>query len=368
MKHPVVPDGSAQALTTSVIPDGSAQAPTAVIPDGSAKPSRAGISHDNGRARDGGDPGSPASRWLTGVRDDVLVSVRNDVSVSVRDDVSVSVREGVSVSVRRGEGAALRADRLRMVRGGRCVLSDVSVAIRPGEVTGILGANGAGKSTLLGALAGELAVADGEVSLNDHALAHLPTARQARLRAVLPQKPSLQFNLSVHDVVAMGAYPFPELSPARVHKEVNTAIDLADARHLASRPYLELSGGEQQRVQFARTLVQVLTGLQAEPEEPNYLLLDEPTASLDPKHQQAILRAAADICHQHEVGVLVVLHDLNLASRWCDQLILLHQGRLRATGTPQQVLQPEPLADAYDIQATVVPDPARPGRPRVWWD
>lgn len=263
---------------------------------------------------------------------------------------------------------ALCATRLHMHRGGRCVIEDVSLSIQPGQVTGVLGANGAGKSTLLGALAGELAVKSGEVALNGVTLSGVATTRQARLRAVLPQKPSLQFELEVHEVVAMGAYPFPELSPREVHRHVSAAIELADVCHLAERAYLELSGGEQQRVQFARALVQVLAGLQAELEEAHYLLLDEPTASLDPKHQQAILRAAVEICHQHHVGGLVVLHDLNLASRWCDQLALLHQGRLRAVGAPHEVLHPEPLQDAYDICATVVADPNRPGRPRVWWD
>ncbi|OAE52327.1 hemin ABC transporter ATP-binding protein [Achromobacter insolitus] len=254
----------------------------------------------------------------------------------------------------------LAADDLILTRGGNRILDRVSLALRPGEVVGLLGANGAGKSTLLGALSAELAADAGELRLDGAALARLPHRQQARQRAVLPQKPGLTFDLDVREVVAMGAYPFPELSPAEVDALVDQALGWADVFHLRARRYPELSGGEQQRVQFARVLVQCKAA--RAPGEPRYLLLDEPTASLDPKHQGDLLRVAAELAHAGDTGVLVILHDMNLAARWCDRLLLLCAGRAIAAGTPEQVLTPANLYLAYGIDAQVIAHPLRPDR------
>ena len=151
---------------------------------------------------------------------------------------------------------ALSTQNVTLVRGKRPVLQDVSISILPGEVLGLLGANGAGKSTLLAALAGELSPTTGAVFLDGDDLHDLRPAVQARRRAVLPQNPSLSFDLSVSEVVAMGAYPFPEHSPEHVADLATRALATADVSDLATRRYVELSGGEQQRVQFARVLVQ----------------------------------------------------------------------------------------------------------------
>ncbi|MCD0499623.1 heme ABC transporter ATP-binding protein [Achromobacter sp. MY14] len=254
----------------------------------------------------------------------------------------------------------LAAHQLTLTRGGTRILTDVSLAIRPGEVLGLLGANGAGKSTLLGALAAELSADAGQLSLDGAALAGMALARQARRRAVLPQKPGLTFDLDVREVVAMGAYPFPELAPAQVDALVTQALDLADAAHLGGRRYPELSGGEQQRVQFARVLVQCQAA--RAPGEARYLLLDEPTASLDPKHQTDLLRRAWELAHAGNTGVLVILHDMNLAARWCDRLLLLSGGRDIAQGAPGDVLTPANLYLAFGIDAQVIPHPLQPDR------
>ncbi|MBB1596341.1 heme ABC transporter ATP-binding protein [Achromobacter sp. UMC46] len=254
----------------------------------------------------------------------------------------------------------LAAHNLTLSRGGARILTDVSLEVRPGEVVGLLGANGAGKSTLLGALAAELAPDAGQARLDDTALAAMPHRQQARRRAVLPQKPGLTFDLDVREVVAMGAYPFPELPPALVDVLVTQALDLADVAHLGGRRYPELSGGEQQRVQFARVLVQCHAG--RGPDEARYLLLDEPTASLDPKHQGDLLRRAWELAHAGNTGVLVILHDMNLAARWCDRLLLLSGGCGIAVGTPAQVLTPANLCLAYGIDAQVIPHPLQPER------
>ncbi|RBL83223.1 heme ABC transporter ATP-binding protein [Streptomyces cavourensis] len=254
----------------------------------------------------------------------------------------------------------LAADNLTLARHGTRILDQVSLSIRPGEVVGLLGSNGAGKSTLLSALSAELAAEGGSLTLDGRALASMPPREQARKRAVLPQKPGLTFDLGVREVVAMGAYPFPELSPAEVDALAQQALDWADARHLDGRRYPELSGGEQQRVQFARVLVQCGAGRAAG--EVRYLLLDEPTASLDPRHQADLMRRAAQLAHEGNTGVLVILHDMNLAARWCDRLLLLSGGRAVALGTPAEVLTPANLYLAYGIEAQVMAHPLQAER------
>ncbi|WP_148716075.1 heme ABC transporter ATP-binding protein [Chitinolyticbacter meiyuanensis] len=251
-------------------------------------------------------------------------------------------------------------------RGQRTVLTDVSLELAAGEVLGVLGANGAGKSSLLGVLAGELAASHGEVQIAGRPLAELDSAALARHRAVLPQSPTLSFDLSVTEVVSMGAYPYPELAPVEVDALVERGLQLADGLHFVGRRYLQLSGGEQQRVQFARVVVQVLAGKPAS--SGGCLLLDEPTASLDPRHQQSLLAAAHDLAREEKLAVLCVLHDVNLAARWCDQLLLLAGGETVAYGAPAEVLTPDTLQQVYQIPATVVPHPHDAGRPLVLFD
>jgi iron complex transport system ATP-binding protein len=260
----------------------------------------------------------------------------------------------------------LNAIDVAAVRGSRTVIDKISVALSPGEVLGVMGANGAGKSTLLAVLAGELAITAGAVALDNVELKQLSPQALARRRAVLPQAPTLSFDLAVTEVVAMGAYPFPEATPGEVRRVISKVLDLADAVHLQDRRYLQLSGGEQQRVQLARVLMQTL--IHRQPHETRYLLLDEPTASLDPRHQQRLMSAAAELAHAEGLGVLAVLHDVNLAARWCDRLLLLAEGRALACGTPEVVLTPHALQAAYDVEATVFPHPRAPQRPLVLFD
>lgn len=254
----------------------------------------------------------------------------------------------------------LAAENLTLARGGKRILDRVSLAIPAGEVVGLLGSNGAGKSTLLGALSAELAADSGSLTLDGRPLGAMRPREQARKRAVLPQKPGLTFDLGVREVVAMGAYPFPELSPDAVDELARQALAWADAGHLDGCRYPQLSGGEQQRVQFARALVQCRAA-RAEGEA-RYLLLDEPTASLDPKHQAELMRRAAHLAHEGNTGVLVILHDMNLAARWCDRLLLLGSGQAIAQGTPAQVLTPANLYLAYGIEARVMPHPLQADR------
>lgn len=259
----------------------------------------------------------------------------------------------------------LVARNLHCSRGRRRVLESIDLDLPAGEVLGVLGANGAGKSTLLGTLAGELAAPAQHILLEGRDLAAWSVQSLARRRAVLPQAPALGFDLAVRDVVAMGAYPFPELPPHALEALIERALDIADVGPLGGRAYQSLSGGEQQRVQFARTLVQVLACRTAD--QYRVLFLDEPISSLDPRHQLLLLRAVRTLSREDGLAVLVVLHDVNLAARWCDRVLLLADGRTVALGAPGAVLTASHLATVYGMPATVIDSPVHPGVPMVVW-
>ena len=274
----------------------------------------------------------------------------------------------------------LQAHGIAVQRGERQILSDIDLSLPAGQVIGVLGANGAGKSTLLAALAGELSPSAGRITLNGRPLSAWPAAELASCRAVLPQSPSLQFDLPVATVIGMGAYPHARHSrigahPTNRHDTAQAAmaedqrilqrvLALADVQDLYGRRYRLLSGGEQQRVHLARVLYQLLLARQGY-NEYRVLMLDEPTASLDPRHQLHLLSAVHTLAHEENVAALVIVHDLNLAAGCCDRLLLLGQGRVAACGTPAQVLTPDTLRQVYGVEATVLPHPNQPGRPLV---
>ena len=259
-------------------------------------------------------------------------------------------------------GGLMAAERLACRRGGRTVLRDVTLAVAPGELVGVLGANGAGKSTLLSALAGELAPADGEVRFDGRPIGAWTVAMLAARRAVLPQSPSLGFDLAVRGVLDMGFYPHAarDFDGAAI---IVRAAALADVADLLDRRYRALSGGEQQRVQFARVLAQLLAARPAG--EARALLLDEPTSSLDPRHQMGLLDAVRGVTRSDGVAALAILHDVNLAAAWCDRLLLLADGGTVAIGPPAEVLTPAVLEAVYRVRARVVPYPGEPERPLV---
>lgn len=242
----------------------------------------------------------------------------------------------------------------------RLLLSQVDFALAPGEVLGVLGANGAGKSTLVAALAGELAPRAGVITLAGDPLERHDAARQARQRAVMTQQSGLAFDLGVGELVAMGAYPFPESSPDQVRAWVGHALEMAELTALTARRYSELSGGEQRLAHFARAIVQCLGAIRANDEA--YLLLDEPLAGLDPRHQILLLRAVQDIVRQGTVGALIVMHDVNAAARWCHRIALLAGGRMVACGPPREVLTPSHLREVYAVEMEVLDHPIEPGR------
>lgn len=274
----------------------------------------------------------------------------------------------------------LQAHGIAVQRGERQILSDIDLSLPAGQVIGVLGANGAGKSTLLAALAGELSPSAGRITLNGRPLSAWPAAELASCRAVLPQSPSLQFDLPVATVIGMGAYPHArytrtgaprtdsrdtaQAAIAEDQRVLQRVLALADVQDLYGRRYRLLSGGEQQRVHLARVLYQLLLARQGH-NEYRVLMLDEPTASLDPRHQLHLLSAVYTLAHEENVAALVIVHDLNLAAGCCDRLLLLGQGRVAACGTPAQVLTPDTLRQVYGVEATVLPHPNQPGRPLV---
>ena len=274
----------------------------------------------------------------------------------------------------------LQAHGIAVQRGERQILSDIDLSLPAGQVIGVLGANGAGKSTLLAALAGELSPSAGRITLNGRPLSAWPAAELASCRAVLPQSPSLQFDLPVATVIGMGAYPHArytrtgaprtdsrdtaQAAIAEDQRILQRVLALADVQDLYERRYRRLSGGEQQRVHLARVLYQLLLARQGY-NEYRVLMLDEPTASLDPRHQLHLLSAVHTLAHEENVAALVIVHDLNLAAGCCDRLLLLGQGRVAACGTPAQVLTPDTLRQVYGVEATVLPHPNQPGRPLV---
>ncbi|MCU1718765.1 heme ABC transporter ATP-binding protein [Pseudomonas sp. 5P_3.1_Bac2] len=251
----------------------------------------------------------------------------------------------------------LRAKQLSVERAGKSVLSEINLSLKPGEVLGVLGPNGAGKSTLLAALCGELPCSQGELWLGPRLLQDWPGQQRAQRLAVLPQLSTLNFAFRVEEVVAMGRLPHAS-GQARDQHIIQQALAAADAEHLIGRNYLQLSGGERQRVHLARVLAQLWPG-----GEEQVLLLDEPTSMLDPLHQHTTLQAVRDFVG-HGAAVLVILHDLNLAARYCDRLLLLHNGQAHALGSPAEVLQAEALRTVFGLEVLVQQHPER-GHPLI---
>lgn len=247
----------------------------------------------------------------------------------------------------------IRAEALAYRIGRTPLLDGVDLTIAPCRLTAVIGPNGAGKSTLLRCLCGEIAPASGRITLDGTPIAAWDLVALARRRAVLPQQVTLDFPLTAREVVALGRGPHRGVADAAADRRaVDAALDAADVAALADRCYPTLSGGEQQRVQFARALAQIHGTASA----PAYLLLDEPTASLDLAHQSAVLRVARGLADTG-TGVLAILHDLNQAARFADEVVLLRRGRVFAAGPPAGVLTAATVEAVFGCPVEVVPHP-----------
>ncbi len=258
----------------------------------------------------------------------------------------------------------LEASQISVAVGKQPLLQQVSITLKPGVLTMVIGPNGSGKTTLLNALAGDNNPVSGQITLNDKPLSHWRPQALARVRSVLPQLDTLSFPFRAREVVLMGRSPWSEPRSLSV-AIANDALREMDARHLAERIYPTLSGGEKQRVQLARVLAQIWPEPQREQlRAGRYLLLDEPVSALDLGHQYTLLdhikrqtRAGA--------GALVTLHDLNLAAQFADELVLLDKGRIAAAGAPETVLNAPLIEAVYDIPVKVMPHPVYSDTPLV---
>ena len=222
----------------------------------------------------------------------------------------------------------------------KLVLDQVSVDVARGEFLGVIGPNGCGKTTLLRVVSGVLATTGGQVRLNDTDIRSIPRRDMAKVVTCLSQDLDLEFPFTIREVVFMGRTPhLPRIGreTKRDWEVVEHAMDVADIASLADRPITEVSGGERQRAFIAMCLAQ----------EPQLLLLDEPTTHLDIGHQLSILQLIRDLNRQTGLTVVAVFHDLNLASEFCEQLLVLNQGKVEALGPPKDVLTEAMIRRVY---------------------
>jgi iron complex transport system ATP-binding protein len=239
--------------------------------------------------------------------------------------------------------AFLTAQDLSVALSGRAVLHDVSLALPSGHLVGLVGPNGAGKTTLLRALAG-LVPSEGTVHVGGDALSALSLRERARRFAYLPQGHMVHWPLPARDIVALGRYPHGATDPARLTpadaEAVARAMRIADVVDFAERPVTELSGGERSRVALARVLAV----------EAPVILADEPTSSLDPRHQIDVMKTLR-LATGKGALVIVVTHDLGLAARFADTILVLSDGRLVSQGAPMEALSEQIMADVFRISA-----------------
>ncbi len=242
--------------------------------------------------------------------------------------------------------ALLEAEAVSFAYGRRAVLRGVSLAVAPGELLGVIGPNGSGKTTLVRILAGVLAPAAGGVRLAGRALASYRRAELARRLAVVPQDATVEFPFTALEVVLMGraphlsAFGFPRARDLAIARAAMARLDVGG---LEDRPLDRLSGGERQRVLLARALAQ----------EPEVLLLDEPTTHLDLRHQTELHDVVNDLRRERGLTAVSVLHDLNLAAMYCDRVALLAGGGVAAIGPPAAVLTADGLRAAYGTEVYV---------------
>ena len=246
--------------------------------------------------------------------------------------------------------APLVTDRISFAYGDRHVLRDVSLVVEAGEFVGLIGANGSGKTTLLRVLLGFLRATRGEVRLCGSPLGSL-TRREIALRATMIQQDArMDFAFSGREVVAMGRTPYLGRFTAESRADrdaIHLAMRMTQTEEFASRPVTELSGGERQRLHLARALAQ----------GSSLLLLDEPTANLDLAYQFEALSLIQSVTRQGQAA-LAALHDIPLAARFCDRLLILSDGRIVAAGPPAEVVTERNLADYFGLKAIVRRDDA----------
>jgi cobalamin transport system ATP-binding protein len=253
--------------------------------------------------------------------------------------------------------AVLEARDVAFGYDGRRVVDGVSLAVAAGELVGVIGPNGAGKTTLVRLLAGVVAPDAGTVLLDGEPLGARSRRERARVLALVPQDPRVEFPFTTLEIVLMGRAPYLSglgFAGARDVTLARAALARLGLEGLEDRPLAALSGGERQRVFLARALVQ----------EPRVLLLDEPTTHLDLRHQSMLLQVVRDRVRADGLAAVAVLHDLNLAVMACDRVVLLAEGRVVAAGPPADVFTGDRIAHVFGARVQVARD-ARTGMPTV---
>ncbi|WP_420387966.1 heme ABC transporter ATP-binding protein [Roseivirga sp.] len=235
--------------------------------------------------------------------------------------------------------------------GKKAILHQCSMEVKPGRFTAIIGPNGAGKSSLLKALAKELPFEQGEVLLNGQNLKGIDTTDLSKMRAVMPQHTHISFPYNIEQIIEVGRFAH------KSSKQENDAVIDAVIKHnqlgsYRKRIYQTLSGGEQQRVQLARIMAQVW----GKTTYPKYLLLDEPTSDLDIHHQHGLLNTAKNLCQQN-MGIVAVLHDLNLAAQYADDIVLMKNGKIIHQGLCNEVLTKENIEKVFDHPVEIFTEP-----------
>ncbi len=254
----------------------------------------------------------------------------------------------------------LRTENISYRIGKKQILRNISLEFAPGEFNMILGPNGSGKSSFLKIFSGEINDYDGDVYYDDKKIASIKKEELAKKRAVMSQQPELNFPLSVEEVVLMGRYPHFAFSPGKKDEDIcDQVMDRMNLQSFRERNYLTLSGGEKQRVQFARVLAQVW-------EKPalhnRHLFLDEPLASLDINYQQEFLQVAREFAK--DTILVAVMHDLNLATQYGDKLFFLKDGELVAKGKPEEILSEELIRDVFNVRTSIIKNPVS-GNPLI---
>ncbi len=237
------------------------------------------------------------------------------------------------------------------------ILKNISFEVNKGEFIGVIGPNGSGKTTLLKVIDGILAPEEGETWINGISSAKIKRENRAKMIAVVPQESTMIFPFSVYEIVLMGRAP--HLGKWRFEGEMDfgiarQAMEMTDTLHLMNRSMNALSGGERQRVLIARALAQ----------QPQIMLLDEPTAFLDIKHQIDFFDLIKTLNQNQSLTVIAATHDINLASLYCDKIILLRNGHIHCMGTPDDVIAETNIKDVYETNVTVDRNPVT-GQPRV---
>jgi len=255
----------------------------------------------------------------------------------------------------------LRTENISFSVGKKQILKNVSASFLPGEFNMILGPNGSGKSSFLKIFSGEINKFQGTVLYDDKKIKELRKEELAKKRAVMSQQADLSFPLLVEEVVMMGRYPHFTFNPNKKDIAIcNEVIERMNLVEFKERNYLTLSGGEKQRVQYARVLAQVW-------EKPTdgyrYLFLDEPLNSLDISYQHEFLQSAVELMKEHTV-LIAVMHDINLAAHYADNLFFLKEGEMVVHGRPKDILTENIIEQVFNIKTTVIENPVT-GKPLV---